>query len=63
MPPPVARLALLPVVCIFPVGGPPSDVRLAGPLEADRLSMLPIPAAMPETARVRLELRAGDFSY
>jgi len=61
--PPVAKWALLEELWLaLPVGGAPSDVLLAGPLEEERFIKLPMPAVMPETTRVKLVFRAGDFS-
>ena len=42
------------------MGGAPSEALLAGPFELEGLIKLPMPAVMPETTRVKLELRAGD---
>ena len=60
--PRVPKLALLDEFGCLPVGGYPSDVLLAGPFEPDRFRKFPMPEEMPCAIRVRLELRAGDFS-
>ena len=47
----------------LPVGGAPESLALLpGPFEPERLIKLPRPWVMPVTTRVKLLLRAGDFS-